>query len=593
MDRKRFEKMLSLGYCEKGDEKVGKYGNGFKSGSMRVGKDAMVFTQNGTTRSVGFLSQTFLEAINATEVLVPMCTWDMEWNIIGDQKQAEKGLNIMTNYSQWLTEEAIRAEFAAIPKTGTLIHIFSLSSLDDGTCEFQFLKNDIKLTERREADPLTPTISDAPYKYSLLAYCEVLYLVPRTQMYLQGQKVLTKLFTHTLCTTKSSLVKLKGYPHVTATFGFIPNPNMRAIDFGVYMYHRNRLIEPSTKVGMMIAGNSVGIGCFGCCEIPYLTPTHNKQGFMQNNLYIRVKRNLATAFNSYWRSCIPPGGITDFWKSVQVGVVDKQFHQCSKCRKWRPVENTFDRSAHADWECSENNIPGQSSCTDPELAELIHMGKGINKTPKRKRGEDDHVVIKEGKSLIGRDVSVSWSTPNGISVEAGVIINYQHETDEYQIRFKDRVVFGLSDTFTLLRQDTRDLSMDEEDSMEGLKEDKATPKRRGRPPKSASRASTPKKEEAPTPKRRGRPPKNPGTPKKGRKNGYEISGSEESDDEDEMSFHVQRQEALDQLFMQIKELQSITEKKRKVTDIDEFDSLKKAPRILRDMRASVDILLDK
>lgn len=32
MDRAKFEKMLSLGYCEKGDEKVGKYGNGFKSG---------------------------------------------------------------------------------------------------------------------------------------------------------------------------------------------------------------------------------------------------------------------------------------------------------------------------------------------------------------------------------------------------------------------------------------------------------------------------------------------------------------------------------------------------------------------------------
>lgn len=50
--------------------------NAEKAGSMRVGKDAMVFTKNGTTCSVGFLSQTFLEAINATEVLVPMCTWN-------------------------------------------------------------------------------------------------------------------------------------------------------------------------------------------------------------------------------------------------------------------------------------------------------------------------------------------------------------------------------------------------------------------------------------------------------------------------------------------------------------------------------------
>lgn len=38
---------------------------------------------------------------------------------------------------------------------------------------------------------------------------------------------------------------------------------MRAIDYGVFMYHKNRLIEASMKVGMMIAGNSVGVGVFG------------------------------------------------------------------------------------------------------------------------------------------------------------------------------------------------------------------------------------------------------------------------------------------------------------------------------------------
>lgn len=51
------------------------------------------------------------------------------------------------------------------------------------------------------------------------------------------------------------------------------------------MYHKNRLIEPSLKVGMMIAGNSVGVGVFGIllnllyrllsfrmCGIPVLNP---------------------------------------------------------------------------------------------------------------------------------------------------------------------------------------------------------------------------------------------------------------------------------------------------------------------------------
>lgn len=61
---------------------VGHYGNGFKSGSMRLGKDAIVFTKNAKTRSVGFLSQTYLEAVKAETILVPMVTWDSDGNIL-------------------------------------------------------------------------------------------------------------------------------------------------------------------------------------------------------------------------------------------------------------------------------------------------------------------------------------------------------------------------------------------------------------------------------------------------------------------------------------------------------------------------------
>ena len=72
----------SFGYCEKveikGHKPVGHYGNGFKSGSMRIGKDALVFTKHSMTKSVGFLSQTFLAEIKAETVLVPIVTWDVQ-----------------------------------------------------------------------------------------------------------------------------------------------------------------------------------------------------------------------------------------------------------------------------------------------------------------------------------------------------------------------------------------------------------------------------------------------------------------------------------------------------------------------------------
>lgn len=54
---------------------VGHYGNGFKSGSMRLGKDALVFTKHKETRSLGFLSQTYLAAVKADTIFVPIVSW--------------------------------------------------------------------------------------------------------------------------------------------------------------------------------------------------------------------------------------------------------------------------------------------------------------------------------------------------------------------------------------------------------------------------------------------------------------------------------------------------------------------------------------
>ena len=54
---------------------VGHYGNGFKSGSMRLGRDAIVFTMQEETMSVGLLSQSYLAAIQAETILVPITSW--------------------------------------------------------------------------------------------------------------------------------------------------------------------------------------------------------------------------------------------------------------------------------------------------------------------------------------------------------------------------------------------------------------------------------------------------------------------------------------------------------------------------------------
>lgn len=70
----------SFGYSDKtavnGLQPIGIYGNGFKSGSMRLGKDAIVFSKSKTTSCVGMLSQTYLEEIGAKQIIVPIICFD-------------------------------------------------------------------------------------------------------------------------------------------------------------------------------------------------------------------------------------------------------------------------------------------------------------------------------------------------------------------------------------------------------------------------------------------------------------------------------------------------------------------------------------
>ncbi len=70
----------SFGFSDKhevgGHKPIGQYGNGFKSGSMRLGRDVIVFTQCATSKSVGMLSQTYLEKSGFTNVKVPIITWN-------------------------------------------------------------------------------------------------------------------------------------------------------------------------------------------------------------------------------------------------------------------------------------------------------------------------------------------------------------------------------------------------------------------------------------------------------------------------------------------------------------------------------------
>ncbi|EOY02468.1 Histidine kinase-, DNA gyrase B-, and HSP90-like ATPase family protein [Theobroma cacao] len=83
MDPEAIRLCMSFGFSDKKmKHAIGQYGNGLKTGSMRVGADVIVFTRHmkmsTMTQSVGLLSYTFLRQMGYDRIVIPMV--DYEYN---------------------------------------------------------------------------------------------------------------------------------------------------------------------------------------------------------------------------------------------------------------------------------------------------------------------------------------------------------------------------------------------------------------------------------------------------------------------------------------------------------------------------------
>ncbi|KAK3754350.1 hypothetical protein RRG08_026944 [Elysia crispata] len=317
MDKNKLHKMLSFGYCDKrtveptGSHKpIGHYGNGFKSGSMRIGKDALVFTRTKDSASIGFLSQTYLKAIEAESVIVPMVDYSLP-NLERDQSQETKNnLEAILRYSLFRSEEQLKDELRALGKfeTGTKIIISNLAQLLDGQLELDFTSDatDILCPEAHEAD--TSAVKNKPvalcpskYKLSLREYCTILFLKPRMIIHIRGKKVRSKLVS----TCLNSPEYLNYHPRnekksIRVTFGFTWEHDTSE-DYGMMLYHRNRLIKAFERVGYQKqSNNAYGIGVVGVAEVDFLEPIHTKQDFIRNTIFNNAIKWFGDKLNDYW-----------------------------------------------------------------------------------------------------------------------------------------------------------------------------------------------------------------------------------------------------------------------------------------------------
>uniref|UniRef100_A0AAY4BVC1 CW-type domain-containing protein n=1 Tax=Denticeps clupeoides TaxID=299321 RepID=A0AAY4BVC1_9TELE len=371
MTRGKMHKMLSFGFSDKkatkGHVPVGVYGNGFKSGSMRLGKDAMVFTKTKDSMTVGFLSQSYLEAIRAQQVLVPIITFMRDGQNLYPLTDAAS-LQAILKHSIFNTEIELFSELRAISvvgATGTRIIIWNLRKTTNGETEFDFSADryDIRANHSDcsgESQSMTPESG-----YSLRAYCKILYLKPRMQIILRGQKVKTELISKSL-----AHIAIDNYrptflsKRVWITFGFNTKNKEH---YGIMMYHKNRLIKAYERVGCQRKAEKKGVGVIGVIECNFLQPTHNKQDFDNTDKYRKTIHNLGVKLEEYWNEirykrkkedpqCTMP--IEDILKFP-----DQSWVQCDRCLKWRRLPDGIDCNILPEmWFCSMNPDPQFRSC---------------------------------------------------------------------------------------------------------------------------------------------------------------------------------------------------------------------------------------
>lgn len=169
---------------------IGQYGNGLKSGSMRIGKDFILFTKKDDTMTCLFLSRTFHEEEGIDEVIVPLPTWNARTRdpLTDNLEKFSIETELIYKYSPFHNEEDVMAQFMKIPgDSGTLVIIFNLKLMDNGEPELDIVSNpkDIQMAE-------TSPEGTKPERRSFRAYAAVLYIDPRMRIFIHGHKVQTK-----------------------------------------------------------------------------------------------------------------------------------------------------------------------------------------------------------------------------------------------------------------------------------------------------------------------------------------------------------------------------------------------------------------
>uniref|UniRef100_A0A8R7V5Z4 Morc S5 domain-containing protein n=1 Tax=Triticum urartu TaxID=4572 RepID=A0A8R7V5Z4_TRIUA len=314
---------LSFGFSNKcTNSSIGQYGNGFKTSTMRLGADAIIFScrkANRLTRSVGLLSYTFLKGTGCDDILVPVVDYEFDpssrnFKRIMDrgEKHFSSNLSTLLRWSKFSTEDDLLNQFEDMGCHGTKIVVFNLwlNDVDEMELDFTTDDEDIMMSgapkipeERAKVKRLNHMHIANRFRYSLRVYASILYLrLPQHfKVILCGRTVephhIIKDLIYRECIKYRPQVGTSIQVDVITSIGFLKGaPHLDIYGFNVY--HRNRLILPFWAAG---SERGRGRGIAGVLEANFIRPTHDKQDFEKTELFQRLETRLKDMTMEYWR----------------------------------------------------------------------------------------------------------------------------------------------------------------------------------------------------------------------------------------------------------------------------------------------------
>ncbi|XP_057869324.1 uncharacterized protein LOC131076262 isoform X2 [Cryptomeria japonica] len=382
------KRMVSIGHgrpTKDNRDHIGRFGVGFKTGTMQLGKDAIVLTQCSETRSIAFLSRSYNENKKCYQDLdIPIITYRkeggwMDFDLeVHSEAEAETDLKSIQEYSPF-NAYTIGSKFASFAEngTGTHIYIYNLArwgseytlAWDEKCNDERNLKKkrDIWIRSKRVRKREGQISREVPLDYSLHSYLEVMFLNPRMKIYVQGTMVRTHPLAKSLNKTKV-LRDVILEKNVELTLGRSQVEKERG-NCGMFLYWHGRLIEAYKRVGGMVQSADMGRGVIGVIDVTDLMKVGDqvmilptKQGFQDCEELETLEKWLGCKADEYWDENFDTLELRDNSKGYKP---DNEWVQCNKCRKWRILDPSFNaENLPPEWFCFMPPYKGE--CDIPE-----------------------------------------------------------------------------------------------------------------------------------------------------------------------------------------------------------------------------------